>query len=393
MKRGWCPSLHEPMRTGDGLLSRVKPPGGRLTAAAARLVVRAAALHGNGTVELTGRGNLQVRGLTDASAPRFAAAMVSAGLACADAAAERRRTVMPTPLAGDDPAAAADAAPLAAAVEAMLAAEPALAVLPGKFSVAVDGGGVLGLSEPADILVRTDGARRWIVLGDAEALCASDRTVDLVRDLALAIGARRAREVDATALLMSAGLTPEPSAQRPASAIPVGFIAYPGTERGAFGLGLPFGQTDAATLEMVADLTERFGDGLLRLSPWRAVLLGGVPARHAPALRAAATAAGLVTDAGDPRLRVAACIGSPGCASGTVRAREDATALAAAATWPGVLHVSGCAKGCAHPGPAARTLVGAGGAYNLVRNGRADGLPRAVGLSLRQAAAHLGDGP
>lgn len=391
MKRGWCPSLHEPMRTGDGLLSRVKPPGGRLTAAAARLVAGAAALHGNGTVELTGRGNLQIRGLTDASARRFAAAMVSAGLACADAAAERRRTVMPTPLAGDDPTAAADAAPLAAAVEAMIAAEQALAALPGKFSVAVDGGGVLGLSEPADITVRTDGARRWIVLDDAEAPCAPDRTVDLVRGLALAVGARRAREVDAAALLISAGLTLKPSARRPASAVPVGFIAYPGTGRGAFGLGLPFGQTNAVTLEMIADLAERFGDGLLRLSPWRAVLLGGVSARHAAALRTAA--AGLVTDAGDSRLRVAACIGSAGCASGTVCAREDAAALAAAASWAGILHVSGCAKGCAHPGAAARTLVGAGGSYNLVRNGRADGLPHAVGLSLRQVAAHLGDRP
>ena len=26
VKRGWCPSLHEPMQTGDGWLVRVKPP-------------------------------------------------------------------------------------------------------------------------------------------------------------------------------------------------------------------------------------------------------------------------------------------------------------------------------------------------------------------------------
>ena len=392
MRRGWCPSLHEPMRTGDGLLSRVKPPGGRLTAAAARLVARAATLHGNGTVELTSRGNLQVRGLTDASAPRFAAAMVAAGLACADADAERRRNVMPTPLAGDDPAVAADAAALAGGIEAMLAAEPALAALPGKFGFAVDGGGVLGLAEPADVAVRTDGARHWIVLDGVKAPCAPDRTVDLVRDLALAIGARRAREVDATALLTSVGLTPAPSAQRPAPVVPVGFVAYPGAGRGAFGLGLPFGQTDAATLEGIADLAERFGDGLLRFSPSRAVLLGGIPARHASALRSAVAAAGLIADTDDPRLRVAACIGSAGCASGTVRAREDAAALAAAARWTGILHVSGCAKGCAHPGPAARTLVGAGGSYDLVRDGRADSLPHAVGLSLGRLAAHLGDG-
>ena len=391
MKRGWCPSLHEPMRTGDGLLSRVKPPGGRLTGAAARCIARAAVLHGNGVIELTGRGNLQVRGLTDASAPRFAAAMVASGLANADANAERRRNVMPTPLAGDDPAVAADAAPLAAAIEAMLAAEPALSVLPGKFGFAVDGGGILGLSEPADITVRTNGAQHWIVLDDVQASCAPDRTVGLVHDLARMAGPRRVRDVGAAALFASVGLAPAPSASRPMSAVPIGFIAYPGTGRGAFGLGLPFGQTDAATLQDVADLAERFGDGLLRVSPRRAVLLGGVRAGHAPALRAAAGR--LIADPDDPRLRMAACIGSAGCASGTVRTREDAAALAATLNWTGVLHVSGCAKGCAHPGPASRTLVGAGGAYNLVRDGRADGLPHVVGLSLRQIAAHIGDDP
>lgn len=393
MKRGWCPSLHEPMRTGDGLLSRVKPPGGRLTCAAARGVAQAAMLHGNGVIELTSRGNLQVRGLTDATAPRFAAAVVAAGLACADAGAERRRNVMLSPLAGDDPAAAPDAVSLAAAVEAMLAAEPALAALPGKFGFAVNGGGVLDLSEPADITVRTDGARHWIVLEAAQAPCAPSRTVSLVRDLARAAGSRRVRDVGAAALFASVGLAPTPFARHPAPAAPAGFIAYPGTGRGAFALSLPFGQTDAATLETVAELAERRGDGLLRVSSWRALLLGGVQARHASALRAAAAAAGLVADADDPRLRVAACIGSAGCASGTVRAREDAAALAAAANWAGVLHVSGCAKGCAHPDPASRTLVGAGGAYNLVRNGRADGPPQLLGLSPRQAATRLGDGP
>ena len=221
------------MRTGDGLLSRVKPPGGRLTAAAARCVAQAAMLHGSGVIELTGRGNLQVRGLTDASAPRFAAAMVAAGLASADANAERRRNVMPTPLAGDDPEVAADAAPLAAAIEAMLAAEPALSALPGKFSFAVEGGGVLALSEPADILVRTDGARRWIVLGDVQAPCAPNRTIGLVRDLVRAAGARRVRDAEPAALFASVGLAPAPSASRPMSAVPIGFIAYPGTGRGA----------------------------------------------------------------------------------------------------------------------------------------------------------------
>ena len=390
MKRGWCPGLYDPMPTGDGLLVRVKPPGGWLTSGAARSLAQAAQDCGNGIIELTSRGNLQIRGLSAASVQPFAAAMVIAGLASADPAVERRRNVTPLPLAGCDPAAAADAAALAAAVEAMLAADPALAALPPKFSFAVDGGGVLGLSEPADITVRTDGIRHWIELNGAQALCPPGATMAILHDLARAAGPRRMREVGAA--FAAVGLMPEPVAPRSATLPPVGFIAYPGAGHGAFGMGLPFGQTDAATLCFMADMADRFCDGTLRLSPWRVVLLGQVPAALAPALYDAVVSAGLIADADDRRLRMAACIGSAGCASGTVRARDDAAALASTG-WTGFLDVSGWAQGCAHPGDARYTLVGDGGSYGLVHDGRASGVRPVTGLSAPQAAAHLGQNP
>ena len=89
--RGWCPGLFEPMPTGDGLLVRVKPPGGVLGAAAARLVAQAASAHGSGEMALTGRASLQCRGFSARSAPLFAEAIVAAGLASADPDAERER--------------------------------------------------------------------------------------------------------------------------------------------------------------------------------------------------------------------------------------------------------------------------------------------------------------
>jgi precorrin-3B synthase len=52
-----------------------------------------------------------------------------------------------------------------------------------------------------------------------------------------------------------------------------------------------------------------------------------------------------------------------------------------------LVHVSGCAKGCAHAGSAELTLVGANGLYNLVMNGRAGDRPVASGLSLEDALA------
>ena len=131
MKRGWCPTVHEPMPSGDGLLIRVKPFGGRLSSAMLRTLPDIAASCGNGAIELTGRGNIQLRGLSAATAPRAAQALVAAGLADPDPVREARRNVIAVPPCDDA---------LVAAVEAMLADTPGL---PAKFRRVVTGSRVL----------------------------------------------------------------------------------------------------------------------------------------------------------------------------------------------------------------------------------------------------------
>src|SRR5258708_40213257 len=72
--RGACPGLSAPMATGDGLLVRLLPTGTIELDAFAALCA-AARQHGNGIIEVTSRGSVQIRGLSAASAPRFAAAV------------------------------------------------------------------------------------------------------------------------------------------------------------------------------------------------------------------------------------------------------------------------------------------------------------------------------
>ena len=95
--RGWCPSLSAPMESGDGWLLRVRPRHATLTAANSRRIAVAAAEHGNGIIELTQRGNLQIRGLSPASAATFADRMVAAGLG------DFGPNLLVSPLAGEDP--------------------------------------------------------------------------------------------------------------------------------------------------------------------------------------------------------------------------------------------------------------------------------------------------
>ncbi|MDE3059995.1 MAG: hypothetical protein KGJ06_03175 [Pseudomonadota bacterium] len=63
LRKGWCPSAHRPMKTGDGWLVRLHTGGGDLMAAQARAIAVLSAEYGNGHLDLTSRGNLQIRGV------------------------------------------------------------------------------------------------------------------------------------------------------------------------------------------------------------------------------------------------------------------------------------------------------------------------------------------
>jgi precorrin-3B synthase len=363
MRRGWCPTVHAPMPSGDGLLVRVKPPLGCLSPAQARALAAAAARDGNGVIELTSRANLQVRGLAPDSAGRFARAMVDAGLAAPDPAVEGRRSVAVLPL--PDPATAR----VAAALEGALAQDDALAALPAKFGFAVALPAIA-----ADVRLHP-AAAGWAVWPDGAAraahtaapVAAALRVAHAF--LTVAQGARRMRDVPAASVFAAARLRPELPA--PAPPLPPPTI---GALVGGFGVGLPFGAMDAATLDRLAAC------GPLHVTPWRALIIAAAAAPpDDPAL---------ILDPADPRRALTACPGRPACASAQADVRADALLLAG--RFPGLaLHVSGCAKGCAQPRPAPLTLVAGADGYALVRDGTTADPPVAHGLSLAQLAAMI----
>ncbi|MGB6968024.1 MAG: hypothetical protein WBD76_02020, partial [Methyloceanibacter sp.] len=310
--KGWCPTLLSPMQSGDGWLARVKPTASTVTAAAARIVAGAANRHGNGHIDLTSRANLQLRGLTPTSAELLAEIIIGAGLASANPAAEAVRNVMASPLGSDDATASFDAHASAREIESMLGAEQALQALPPKFAVLVDGGGVLPLAGvTADIMVRAAGDSLALQLdgGTQVALCSRASLTETVKALALTFlhlsqGRRQPPrrmaaligEIGEEAIFPAAGLTPVPMPANPTphARSPVGFIPNPNRSEGCFGVGLPFGRIDAAALAKLADLSERHGDGSLRTTPWRALLLPCVAAADSKDLSDEVTALGLI---------------------------------------------------------------------------------------------------
>ncbi|MYG52537.1 MAG: precorrin-3B synthase [Rhodospirillaceae bacterium] len=413
--KGWCPSLLTPMESGDGLLVRVKPRAATLAAAQAEAVAQAARQYGNGMIEPTNRGHLQVRGLTDGTVDGFAAAMAGIGLAAATPEAEAVRNVLADPLGSDDPAARFDSHALAHRLSAVLETDPAFHALPGKFGLLVDAGVALPLAGcTADIAIQADGDRLTVEpAGGNRALRLPEEAVeDAVRRLLTAFLAWRKGAQDAAAISSprrmkamvtacgadavfdAAGLNgarpvdgpattgPEPPADRPQA----GFSPVQGAAHGYFSVAVPFGSMEADDLAALARLSRRYADGTIRVTPWKSFVLWGVSPADAFDLRKTAADIGLVAESDDPRRRIVACAGRPRCASGHADTCADAAYLAAAGLpGTGVLHLSGCAKGCAHPAAAGVALVATPGGYDLVRNGRAGDAPERTNLT-REAA-------
>src|SRR5262245_15474408 len=372
--RGACPSLPAPMETGDGLLVRLIVNAPILLDAFIGLC-DGARTHGNGTMEVSARGSLQVRGLTPLSAPRFAASLAALDIDINDGV-----PVLADPLPGD-PAALIDANRLAARLRATIA-EARLALAP-KVSVVVDGGGSVDLDAiAADIRLRaimsdTGPEFELALAGDAATAApiavvtredAIDAVLGLLRDIA-AHGAN-ARASD---LVKSRSGQPRATPRQFQRAHPIG--QHP-LKRNVFalGLGLAFGHADAYALIALARIAKENGASWVRPAPDRALLFGPLGASAAEAVRVAADRLGFIMDASDPRRRIAACPGAPFCAHGLIAARTLAAEIARHVSLSGdgiAVHVSGCAKGCAHPRLAPFTIVGAEQGCGIVHDGSA----------------------
>lgn len=373
MRRGACPGLSAPMATGDGLLARLTPAGSTIPLDAFTGLCAAAQIHGNGIVEITSRGSIQIRGLSAASAPLFAADVASLGIEASDGI-----PVVTDPLAGLGRHDRFDANALAADMRTVVAAAPFAARLSAKVSVVVDGGGELHLDAlAADIRLRAIGGKHVHIALAGDAAAATplgaiplDRAVECVIRLFETLVAkaqqsrmRKAVEGEGLNAFRSAVADlivdfPIPTPRRAADPVGIHRLLSSGN---AFGVGLPFGHSDSEALSSLMAAAGQAGTVGVRTAPDRALLLLGVSPWMTRKLIAAAGALGFVVDPADPRRRVVACAGAPICASGEIPARAMAPAMAdaARALLDGeIIHVSGCAKGCAHPAPAPLAVFG-----------------------------------
>jgi precorrin-3B synthase len=401
-RKGWCPGALKPMETGDGLLARVRAPRGRLSLDQAAALADAAIACGNGAIGLTARANLHLRGLSDRTLPDLHARLEAAGLIDADPEVERLRNIVASPLDDVDPEALFDLGASVAALETRLKDDAALRQLPAKFSFALDALGRLPLGDvEADIRFEAshDRTLALFLAGDdaLAAQCAPAEAGDVAARLGFAFLAlagagetapRRMRALvertGAAAVFAGAGCETTSRARSQRRAVLRDILGV--REFGAafvVGAAAPFGEIGAVRFQALIERARALGASGLRLTPWRAFLIVGLDRRGAESMVHSMTNLGFIVDADDSRLRIAACPGAPACMHGHRSVRDDATRWAQLLPKGDgvILHVSGCAKGCARPNATAATLTATATGYDLILGARAGDPPVRRGLS------------
>ena len=415
LRKGWCPGALRPMETGDGLLVRVRPSGGIVSSATARVLADCADAYGNGLLDLSNRANIQIRGVSGDTFPMLIERLQSAGLVDDDEMTESVRNIMMAPLGGVDPTALIDPRGLVSELEHRLKNFVHASDIPSKFGFSIDDGGAFSLwSQGADIRLEAvsdggtgkpaiaigiNGSERIVVVPLETAVEVAIRFVDAFLLLSLKRSEPIRRMVQLVGhlgdetIFEAAGFALERLRPHVARTTPVKLDFQSCDEMKYLALGVPFGRLTSRMMRTLAGLADLNGSGELRMTPWRSVLLPGIAAGDHDKVFAQ-LGGEFIVDVDDPLLRVASCPGSPACKNGSTRTQDDARALALLAknlTMSGTgLHVSGCRKGCARAAASDVTLVGRDGRYDVVLSGRAGDDPSQYGLTFEQVREYLG---
>jgi precorrin-3B synthase len=364
-----CPGALGVHEADDGNLARIRIPGGVLRAEQLRRLVEAAAQIGDSHLELTSRGNIQLRGLAAGAEIDLVERLRDVGLLPSDSH-ERVRNIVASAASGRDGVGWLDVRPLVDELDQGLCAAPVLARLSGRFLFTIDDGrhdvtgldgdvGLLGTGPDAValFLAGVDSGLRTRPDGAVALALAAARAFLAQRD-ALGSSAWRLAELSpeaqrACALIISTGQLWRSDALMPTAR--TSHRPVPGTLRQRDGLvaisaAVPLGRLSvhqAETLGRVAD----DGSGEIRATPWRTVLLPDLPPNRVDGWLAVLGSAGLGLSSTSPLTNVSSCAGRPGCARSLADVRGDALRIHTAPTTgtPLPVHWSGCQRGCGRP--------------------------------------------
>jgi len=383
----------------DAFMTRLRFPGGLITAHQMRGAADIAEQFGGGYADVTTRANLQIREIPARHATDVVMALTELGIINRGSGADNIRNVTGSPTAGIDRDELIDTRPLTKAMHHYILQHPEMYGLPRKFNIAFDGGGsISSLADTNDIgftAVRVDENHPDVPAGVYFRLELGGISghQDFARDTGVLL--RPEECVPAAAALVRAfselgDRTDRKKARLKYVLDSIGFEAFlaaaekhylrpwrrfdlrhcrlrRNADRSAHlgvhsqkqpglnyvGLVLPVGRMTVAQLRGVARIAERHGSGLIRLTVWQNLLISDIPDAAVAAVKQEIEALGLHWSATNIRAGLVACTGNGGCKFAAAATKRHALAIAeylesrVALDQPLNIHLTGCHHSCA----------------------------------------------
>jgi ferredoxin-nitrite reductase len=399
-----CPGLFYATPAQDGKLSRIRIPGGMLAAQQSEMIAQLSEQFGEGYVQITNRANLQLRQIQISLSEEALARLQTLGLASPVAEVDAIRNIMGSPTAGIDRQQLLDTRPLVVAWNHYLISRPDLAVLSPKFSVCFDGGETVSVRDrPNDIslvAVRVGGSvyfqlrlslgergdapeavgilikpeksigvlaalaeiyRDYIIQQQEPSMRRKPRFRDVLNDLGLAACLQAVEHHLPFSCVQDEMLD---VVSYPAAYAHLGTHAQQQAGFSYIGVVLPLGRLNAQQLQGLATVAQKYGNGILRLTPWQNVLVTDIPNQQIAEVQQQIKQLGLDVSATHPAGAIVACSGKSGCAASATHTQAHALALTAyleqhiTLDRPVNIHLSGCEKSCAQHHSSDITLLG-----------------------------------
>lgn len=376
----------------DAFMARLRIPGGQLRTFQLREIALMARDLTSGYVQITNRANFQIRLIKPKDAPAVLRRIQSVGLHTRGAGADNIRNITANPTAGIDPHELIDCSPYVHELADFILSHREFYDLPRKFNIAFDGGGLIGAVEDTnDIGIKAvrqgDGVAFRIALGGATGHKAFARDLgvivppeNLVKVIVgivrvfIANGNRGDRKrarlkhllekwsledyLAATEKVLGFALSRAPlePLAYPSQDLPHSHVgAYPQKQKGLFYLGvtLPAGQITPAQILRIAELSDNYGSGEVRLTVWQNLLIPGIPEGYLETVKKAIHRIGLGVAQSNIAGGVVACTGNRYCKFAATDTKGHALELVRhlekrlTLDQPVNIHVTGCPHSCA----------------------------------------------
>jgi ferredoxin-nitrite reductase len=402
-----CPGLFHATSARDGIIYRIRIPGGIINSKQCLAIAALSKQLGDGYVQLTNRANLQIRTISDEISFDVLQHLQEIDLASKTSEVDHLRNIMSSPTAGIDRGQLIDTRPLVKELDKYISSHRNLTELPAKFSVGFDGGETISIfnihneilfaaiEQNSDVYFRLylsiekgkPPVDVGILLQVSECLPVAialiqayleginlyrkqidrhkkPRLRQILQEWGINWYLDRVSEYLSFSICRQFPISKHLLQHQNLAYRHLGIHLQQQEGHSYMGLVIPLGNLTSEQIKQLAYLAEVYGDGTLRLTPWQNLLIPNIPNSKISNLQTEINNLGLSYSSNHPCSALVACTGNSGCASSATDTKNHAFALAkylekkSQFDRPINIHFTGCSKSCAQQSMSDITLLG-----------------------------------